>query len=144
MAVKRLEPIHPGEILEEEFMRPFGLSANGLAKRIDVPVTRISEIVRAHRGITADTALRLARFFGTSAGLWQGLQAEYDLRIAQREVGDFVESRIVPLRRASGGYDLVPNTRSQVREPTAAYRNRRRESPTRDRRRTRSRSGGQR
>lgn len=142
MAVKGLEPIHPGEILEEEFMRPFGLSANGLAKRIDVPVTRISEIVRGHRGMTADTALRLARFFGTSAGLWLGLQTEYDLRVAQREVGDFVESRIVPLRRAAGGYDLAPTTRSQVRELTTAYGKQRGESRTRDRRRTRSRSGG--
>ncbi len=70
MAAKRLEPIHPGEILEEEFMRPLGLSANALARRIDVPVTRISEIVRGKRGITADTALRLGRLFGTSSELW--------------------------------------------------------------------------
>jgi len=69
MATGRLEPIHPGEILEEDFMLPLGLSANALAKRFDVPVTRISEMVRGGRGITADTALRLARFFGTSAAL---------------------------------------------------------------------------
>ncbi len=88
MATRRLEPIHPGEILEEDFMRPLGLSANALAKRVDVPVTRISEMVRGRRGMTADTALRLARFFGTSPELWLGLQAEYDLRVARREVGD--------------------------------------------------------
>jgi addiction module HigA family antidote len=81
MTTRRLEPIHPGEILEEEFMRLQGLSANALARRIDVPVTRISEIVRGNRGITADTALRLARLFGTSSELWLGLQADYDLRV---------------------------------------------------------------
>ncbi len=135
MAAKRLEPIHPGEILEEEFMRPLGLSANALARRIDVPVTRISEIVRGNRGVTADTALRLARFFGTSAELWLGLQAEYDLRVARRDLGESVESRIVPLRRAAGAYDEpVSSTRSQVREKADTY------ARTRDRRRTRRRS----
>ncbi len=72
MTTKLREPIHPGEILEEEFMLPLGLSANALARRIDVPVTRVSEIVRGKRGITADTALRLARLFGTSSDLWPG------------------------------------------------------------------------
>jgi len=86
MKTKRLEPIHPGEILEEEFMRPLGLSANRMARRIDVPVTRISEILRGKRGITADTALRLARLLGTSSDLWLGLQTEYDLRVAKRDL----------------------------------------------------------
>src|SRR6266567_9627023 len=104
MAAKRLEPIHPGEILEEEFMRPLGLSANALARRIDVPVTRISEIVRGKRGITADTALRLARLLGTSSDLWLGLQAEYDLRVARRELSGAALSRIVPLKRPSSDY----------------------------------------
>src|SRR5713226_3706211 len=94
MAAKRLEPIHPGEVLEEEFMRPIGLSANALARRIDVPVTRISEIVRGNRGITADTALRLARLFGTSPDLWLGLQADYDLRIARRDLAGSIDGRI--------------------------------------------------
>ncbi len=104
MTTKQLEPIHPGEILEEEFMRPLGLSANRLARRIDVPVTRISEIVRGKRGITADTALRLARLFGTSSDLWLGLQAEYDLRIARRELSGAALSRIVPLKKPATGY----------------------------------------
>src|SRR5262245_26646454 len=97
MSRKRLEPIHPGEILEEEFMHPLGLSANALARRIDVPVTRISEIVRGSRGVTADTALRLSRLFGTSSELWLGLQAEYDLRVARQDYG--IYERIVPLKQ---------------------------------------------
>src|SRR5262245_5101401 len=105
MAVRRLEPIHPGEILEEDFMLPLRLSANTLARRIDVPVTRISEIVRGRRGITADTALRLARFFGTSPELWLGLQAEHDLRVARRAFGDSLRSRIVPMKTAMGSHD---------------------------------------
>lgn len=138
MATRRLEPIHPGEILEEDFMRPLGLSANALAKRIDVPVTRISEMVRGRRGVTADTALRLARFFGTSPEIWLGLQAEYDLRVARREVGDSVESRIVPLKRAAGGYDQpVSERRRQVGERLAPYRAPTARTPTRDRRRIR-------
>ena len=138
MATRRLEPIHPGEILEEDFMLPLGLSANALAKRIDVPVTRISEMVRGRRGITADTALRLARFFGTSPELWLGLQAEYDLRVARREVGDSVASRIVPLKRSAGGYGQpASDRRRQVGERLAAYRASTGRSPTRDRRRIR-------
>jgi addiction module HigA family antidote len=135
MVTRRLDPIHPGEILEEDFMRPLGLSANALAKRIDVPVTRISEMVRGRRGVTADTALRLARFFGTSPELWLGLQAEYDLRVAGREIGDSLECDIVPLKRPAGGsYDQASSSR-EVRERLAAYPAPR---PTRDRRRIRS------
>ena len=138
MVTRRLEPIHPGEILEEDFMRPLGLSANALAKRVDVPVTRISEMVRGRRGITADTALRLARFFGTSPELWLGLQAEYDLRVARREVGDSVASRIVPLKRAAGGYDQpASDRRRQVGERLTPYRAPTAGRPTRDRRRIR-------
>ena len=135
MATRRLEPIHPGEILEEDFMRPLGLSANVLAKSIDVPVTRISEMVRGRRGVTADTALRLARFFGTSPELWLGLQAEYDLRVARREIGDSVERQIVPLKRAAGGAYEPASTARLLRERRTAYRAAR---PTRDRRRIRS------
>jgi antitoxin HigA-1 len=135
MVTRRLEPIHPGEILEEDFMRPLRLSANALAKRIDVPVTRISEMVRGRRGVTADTALRLARFFGTSPELWLGLQVEYDLRVARREIGDSVESQIVPLKRAVGGAYDPASTPRLLREKRTAYRAPR---PTRDRRRIRS------
>ena len=77
-------------------MKPLGLSANALANRIDVPVTRISEIVRGKQGITADTALRLSRLFGTSPGLWLGLQTEYDLRVAERDLSAAALHRIVP------------------------------------------------
>ena len=96
MGTKRLEPIHPGEILEEDFMRPLGLSANALAKRVDVPVTRISEMVRGRRGITADTALRLARFFGTSPEFWINLQATHDLTKARLEGGAAIERDVRP------------------------------------------------
>jgi addiction module HigA family antidote len=94
MATALLDPIHPGEILAEEFLKPSGLSANALAKALGVPVTRISEIVRGRRGVSADTALRLARYFATSAELWLGLQAEYDLRVARREVGEDIRHRV--------------------------------------------------
>jgi len=138
MVVRRLEPIHPGEILEEEFMRPVRLSANTVAKRIDVPVTRISEIVRGRRGITADTALRLAHFFGTSPELWLGLQAEYDLRVTRRAVGESIQSRIVPMKTAPGSYDQpVSDRRRQVGERQKAYRAQAAGGPTRDRRRIR-------
>jgi addiction module HigA family antidote len=79
-----MRPIHPGEILREEFLLPLHLSANALAIALGVPAPRINDIARERRGITADTALRLARYFGTSAEFWMGLQADYDLRIAER------------------------------------------------------------
>jgi addiction module HigA family antidote len=83
--VKLLEPIHPGEILLEEFMKPMEISINRLARDIAVPPGRISGIVNGKRGITADTALRLARYFGTSPQLWLNLQANHDLVVAERE-----------------------------------------------------------
>ncbi len=145
MAAKQLEPIHPGEILEEEFMRPLGLSANALARRIDVPVTRISEIVRGKRGITADTALRLARLLGTSSDLWLGLQAEYDLRVARRELSGSALSRIVPLERPASGYgEGVSGAPSEVGEEIEPYGKtnaRRRDRDRRRIRRTSSRQG---
>jgi len=93
---KTLEPIHPGEILREEFLNPMGVSINRLARDIAVPPGRISEIVNGKRGITADTALRLARFFNVSAELWLGLQSEYDLRIARQISGVEIEKRVHP------------------------------------------------
>ena len=89
-----LAPIPPGEILLEEFMRPLGVSQNRLARDIDAPVSRIAGIVKGERAITADTALRLARFFGTSAEMWLGLQADYDLRIARRAKSGEIEKRV--------------------------------------------------
>jgi addiction module HigA family antidote len=83
-----MRPIHPGEILREEFLVPLNLSANALAIALGVPTPRINDIARERRGITADTALRLARYFGTSAEFWMGLQADYDLRIAATAAND--------------------------------------------------------
>lgn len=97
MKTNKLAPIHPGEILHEEFMQPRGLSQNALARALNVPPRRINEIVQEKRGITADTALRLARFFGTSAELWAGLQADYDLRLARYEKQKQIERDIEPL-----------------------------------------------
>jgi len=91
---KLLETIHPGEILLEEFMKPMGISINSLARDIAVPPGRISAIVNGKRAITADTALRLSRYFGTSPEVWMGLQADYELRIARRTVGSDVEKRV--------------------------------------------------
>ena len=95
--VKKLPPIHPGEILREEFMLPRGLSQNALARALNVPPRRINEIVLEKRGITADTALRLARFFSTSAEMWTGLQADYDLRLARYEKARTIEREVEPL-----------------------------------------------
>jgi addiction module HigA family antidote len=93
---QRLAPIHPGEILREEFMRPMEISINRLARDLVVPPNRISEIVNGKRGITADTALRLARYFKTSPELWMGMQTEYDLRVAARSVGNTVKKQVRP------------------------------------------------
>lgn len=91
---KRLDPIHPGDILLEEFMKPMGISINRLARDIAVPPGRISAIVNGQRAITADTALRLGKYFGVSAELWRGLQADFDLRIAKRIVGAQIDKQI--------------------------------------------------
>ena len=93
---KLLEPIHPGEILLEEFLKPMGLSQNRLALSIGVPPRRINEIVLGKRGITADTALRLAQVFGTSVQFWMGLQDEYELREAREEIKNQLE-QMMPL-----------------------------------------------
>ena len=97
MKTKKLSPIHPGEILREEFMKPRDLSQNALARALNVPPRRINEIVMEKRSITADTALRLARFFGTSAEMWTGLQADYDLRLARHEKEKQIERDVEPL-----------------------------------------------
>jgi addiction module HigA family antidote len=97
MKTNKLPPIHPGEILREEFRLPRGLSQNALARALSVPPRRINEIVLEKRGITADTALRLARFFGTSAEMWAGLQADYDLRTARCVKQKQIERDVEPL-----------------------------------------------
>jgi antitoxin HigA-1 len=97
MKTTKLAPIHPGEILREEFMRPRGLSQNALARALNVPPRRINEIVLEKRGVTADTALRLARYFGTSAEMWTGLQADHDLRLARYAKALKIEREVEPL-----------------------------------------------
>ena len=87
---------HPGEILEEEFLKPLGLSVNALAIALRVPATRIGAIVKGERAVTADTALRLARFFGTSPEFWVNLQAMHDLTKARRESGRTIERDVHP------------------------------------------------
>lgn len=84
--MKRLKNLHPGEILKEEFLDPMGISQNRIAREIGVHPRRINEIVLGKRAVTADMALRLARYFGTSAAFWLGLQAEYDIRNAEEEL----------------------------------------------------------
>ena len=91
---KRLHPVHPGEVLSEEFLKPMNLSQNRLALNIGVPARRINEIVLGKRRISADTALRLARYFGTSAEFWLGLQAQYDLDITAEALGDRLEKEV--------------------------------------------------
>jgi antitoxin HigA-1 len=92
--LKKLAPIHPGEILVKDFMAPRGLTAKRLALELRVPPNRLSEIIRGRRSITAETALRLARYFDSSPDLWLGLQAEFDLRTAQDEVGKQIEREV--------------------------------------------------
>jgi addiction module HigA family antidote len=100
---ERSIPIHPGEFLREDFLAPLGLSANALALALRVPVTRISEIVRERRGITADTALRLARYFGTTPDFWMKMQVAYDLAVASRESKQRIEVEIFPAPRTASG-----------------------------------------
>jgi addiction module HigA family antidote len=91
---KTLPPIHPGEILLEDFMKPHGISINRLARDLAVPPGRISAIVNGKRAITADTALRLGKYFGVTPETWMGLQADYDLRITQRLIADELALRV--------------------------------------------------
>ncbi len=102
--MKKLPPVHPGEVLLEDFMKPHGLTAYRVAKDIGVPALRIHQIVKGERGISADTALRLARYFGTSAEVWVRMQARYELEIAQTEL----ESRI------SKEVKVLPDTRAKA------------------------------
>jgi len=87
-------PVHPGEMLREEFMKPLEISINGLALELHVPVTRVSQIVNERRGITADTALRLARYFGTSADFWMNLQKEYELVLTRHKSLKMIERQV--------------------------------------------------
>ncbi len=90
----KMRPIHPGEVLREEFLVPLGGNAHALAMELKVPAPRINDIVRERRSITPDTALRLARYFGTTPQFWLNLQTSYDLKIAEREIGSKIEREV--------------------------------------------------
>ncbi|MDZ7845237.1 MAG: HigA family addiction module antitoxin [Anaerolineales bacterium] len=94
MTEKKLKPVHPGEVLLEEFLNPMDLSQNRLAIHIGVDARRINEIVLGKRRVTADTALRLSRFFGNSAQFWMGLQSDYDLDVAEDELGNRLDEEV--------------------------------------------------
>lgn len=96
----KLPPVHPGEVLLEDFMKPLGLSQYRVAKDMGVPALRISQIVHGKRAITVDTAMRLARYFGTSAAVWLRMQIRYDLEVAEEAIGGRIEQEVVQLSQA--------------------------------------------
>ena len=96
MKTKKMAPVHPGEILLEQFLKPMGMSQNRLAIEISVPPRRINEIVKGNRRVTADTAMRLARFFSMTPQYWMGLQADYDLDVAQDELEEKIIQEVRP------------------------------------------------
>jgi addiction module HigA family antidote len=98
MARRKLDipPVHPGDILKADFLEPLGLSVSGLSDAIKVPRTRLNDIARGRRGITADTAMRLGRYFGVSAQFWMNLQSHYELEVAEETNGSRVEREIRP------------------------------------------------
>jgi len=91
LPVNGMRPIHPGEVLREEFLNPYGLSGHALAMALQVPAPRINDIIRERRAITVDTALRLAKFFGTSAEFWLGLQTDYDMALVREPMRDAID-----------------------------------------------------
>lgn len=99
---KKLQPVHPGEILREDFLVPLELSMNRLALDLRVPVTRVADIVHERRGITPDTALRLARYFGTTPMFWMNLQSAFDLAVATDEEEDSIERDVQPVTAGRG------------------------------------------
>ena len=98
--LKTIPPVHPGETVREDILKPLGLSVNRLAMELHVPATRVSEIVKGRRSITADTALRLARYLGTSAQFWLNLQLKYDLERAKDDLAGRIEQEVRPRRAA--------------------------------------------
>jgi antitoxin HigA-1 len=95
-----ITPPHPGDTIKEDYLVPLGMSVNQLAKALGIGTARLNEIVRGERGVTADTALRLARYFGTSAEFWLNLQSLYELRVAERKARDRINREITPLKVA--------------------------------------------
>ena len=103
MTTTTLAPVHPGEVLLEEFLEPLGISQYRLAKDISVSTRRVNEIVHGNRAVTADTALRLARYFGVSDRFWLNLQASYDLDVEREKLGDRLEAEVLPLSSKGPG-----------------------------------------
>ena len=101
MATNKLRPIHPGEIIREEYLDPLGMTAHALAMELRVPAPRINDIVRERRAVTPDTALRLARYFGTTAQFWLNLQSAFDLKLAESDLGKRIEQEVRPLEIAA-------------------------------------------
>lgn len=101
MPINKMRPIHPGEILREEYLVPLEMSANALAIELRIPAPRINDVVRERRAITPDTALRLARYFGTTAQFWLNLQSVYDLKQAEIETGGKIAKEVQPMARAA-------------------------------------------
>lgn len=99
--IKKITPTHPGEILEEEFLKPLGITKYRLAKDIHVPAQRIGDIVNGKRAISADTALRLARYFNVSKEFWMGLQMQYDLEVAEDKLARIIEKEVHPFDEAA-------------------------------------------
>jgi len=112
MTTRRLRPVHPGDILKHDFLEPLGLSAYRVAKDVGVSLPTVNDIVRRRRTVTAEMALRFARYFGTSAQLWQNLQAQYDLEVASVRIGAAVERHIQPFAK--------PETAATTRRRAAA------------------------
>jgi addiction module HigA family antidote len=100
MAKRKFKPVHPGVTLEQDFLEPLGVSQYRLAKAIDVPPRRINEIVQGRRSITADTALRMGKFFGVEAQFWMNLQSHYDLEVAKDEIATELEREVEVLKAA--------------------------------------------
>lgn len=101
MAKNNMRPIHPGEILREEFLSPLGMSPHALAMALHVPAPRINDVVREKRSVSVDTALRLSRYFNTTAQFWMNMQSSYDLKVAEREVGNKIAREVSQLEMAA-------------------------------------------
>jgi addiction module HigA family antidote len=113
---ERIAAIHPGEVLRAEFLEPLGMSANALALALHLPAPRINDVVRGKRAVSPETALRLARYFGTSATFWLNLQNAHDLRIATETSGERIEREVQPLPQASRGpLPAVAHARSRAK-----------------------------
>lgn len=102
-----MRPVHPGEVLREDYLKPLGMTPNALARALHVPASRINDIVLERRGVTADTALRLERYFGGDAQGWINMQATYDLKVAEKSVAKVIRKEIAPRAHHEEGFVLA-------------------------------------